>query len=134
MTTPDPTPKVRILLGVMFGGAGIAHFTKREFFDQLVPAWLARYRTPISVATGIIQLVGSVTMFIPRLRAVARWSNIGLLVPTFPAAFDQVRHPDRMRELGIPPALVIARIPAQMLVIAVTWWATRPTPCEQRSQ
>jgi hypothetical protein len=49
-----------------------------------------------------------------------------MLVPTLPAALAQTRHPDQMRALGVNPKLVVARIPAQMLVAAATWWATRP--------
>jgi uncharacterized membrane protein len=71
-------------------------------------------------------------MFIPRLRVLARWINLAMLVPTLPAAIDQTRHPDRMRELGLNPKAVAARIPVQMLVAALTWWATRPLSDDQR--
>jgi uncharacterized membrane protein len=126
MTATDSTSKVRILLGIAFTGAGIAHVVKNEFFEQLVPDSLAQWRKPISAVTAVIQFVGGVSLFIPRLRAVARWANLAMLVPTLPAAVAQTRDPDRMRALGVNPKLVLARIPAQMLVAGLTWWATRP--------
>ena len=100
MTATDSTRKVRILLGIAFTGAGIAHVIKNEFFEQLVPDSLAQWRKPISAVTAVIQFVGGVSMFIPRLRAVARWAtprlravarwaNLAMLVPTLPAAFAQ---------------------------------------------
>jgi len=46
---------------------------------------------------------GGITMFIPRMRAVARWSTLGLLVPTLPTAAGQINHPDLLRNAGIPP-------------------------------
>lgn len=126
MTAPDPTRTTRILLGTAFTGAGIAHVVKHEFFENLVPDSLARWRKPISAATAVIQFVGGISMFVPRLRVLARWTNLAMLVPTFPAAVAQTRQPDQMRALGVNPKLVIARIPAQLLVATVTWWATRP--------
>jgi uncharacterized membrane protein len=130
VNTPDPA-KVRVALGVAFTGAGIAHIVKHEWFEQLVPDSLARWRTPISAVTAVIQLVGGISMFIPLLRSVARWTNLAMLVPTLPAAVAQTRHPDRMRALGVNPRVVVARIPAQMLVAAATWWATRPDTAER---
>jgi uncharacterized membrane protein len=125
MSTPDPTTKIRILLGTAFTAAGIAHIVKHEWFEQLVPEQLAQWRKPISAATAVIQLVGGISMFIPRLRVLARWTNLAMLVPTLPAAVAQTRHPDQMRALGVNPKIVVARIPAQILVAAATWWATR---------
>jgi uncharacterized membrane protein len=130
MTSPDPTTKVRVALGFAFTGAGVAHIAKHDWFEQLVPESLARWRKPISAVTAVIQIVGGIAMFNPRLHAVARWANLAMLVPTLPAAVAQTRQPEQMRALGINPKLVIARIPVQMLVAAATWWATRP-PAEQ---
>jgi uncharacterized membrane protein len=134
MTAPDPTVKVRVLLGTAFTGAGIAHIVKHEWFEQLVPASLARWRKPISAVTAVIQLVGGISLFIPRLRVLARWTNLAMLVPTLPAAVAQTHHPDQMRALGVNPKIVVARFPAQMAVAAATWWATRPTatPTDQQ--
>ncbi|MBX7434178.1 hypothetical protein JDV09_18960 [Mycobacterium sp. Y57] len=69
MTTPDPTRTVRIVLGTAFTGAGIAHVVRHEWFESLVPEPLARWRKPISAVTAVIQFVGGISMFIPRLRA-----------------------------------------------------------------
>jgi uncharacterized membrane protein len=126
MTASDPTRTARIALGTAFTCAGIAHVVKHDFFESLVPESLARWRTPISAVTAVIQFVGGISMFVPRLRVLARWSNLAMLVPTLPAAFAQTRHPDQMRALGVNPKLVVARIPAQTLVATATWWATRP--------
>jgi uncharacterized membrane protein len=126
MTAPDRAAKVRVVLGIAFTGAGVAHIVQHEWFEQLVPESLAQWRKPISAVTAVIQLVGGISMFIPRLRRLARWTNLAMLVPTLPAAVAQTRHPDQMRALGVDPKIVIARIPAQMLVATATWWATRP--------
>ncbi|EFV13814.1 hypothetical protein [Segniliparus rugosus] len=132
MTTQEGTRTARALLGTAFTAAGIAHIVKHQWFEQLVPESLSRYRKPISAVTAVVQIVGGAAMFVPRLRAAARWSNLALLVPTVPAAFDQINHPDALRKAGIPPALAPVRGVAQILVSALVWWATRP-PAEKAS-
>ena len=129
MTAPDPT-KVRLALGIAFTGAGIAHIVKHQWFEQLVPASLAKWSKPLSAVTAIIQLVGGISMFIPGQRALARWVNLGMLLPTLPAAVAQINTPDVLRRAGIPPALAPVRVVVQILVAAATWWATRP-PAEE---
>ncbi|HYX99645.1 MAG TPA: hypothetical protein VE908_08865 [Mycobacterium sp.] len=126
MTTSDPTTlKARIVLGTAFTGAGIAHVVKNEWFEQLVPESLSRWRKPISAITAVIQFVGGIAMFVPRLRVTARWVNLAMLVPTLPAAVDQIIHPEVLRKAGIPPQLAPVRVVVQTIVAGLPWWATR---------
>ena len=131
MTRPDPTRKARILLGTAFTGAGIAHVVKHGWFEQLVPESLFQWRKPISAVTAVIQFVGGISIFVPRLRIIARWTNLAMLVPTLPAAIDQINHPEVLRKAGIPPQLAPVRVVVQTLAGALTWWATRPVPNDQ---
>ena len=128
MTTPDRAHQTRIVLGVLFTGAEIAHVVKHDWFERLVPASLSQWRKPISAVTAVMQLVGGISMFIPRLRPAARWVNLAMLVPTLPAAANQVNHPDVLRAAGIPPQLAPVRVVVQLLVAGLTWWATEPQP------
>lgn len=130
MTTPDPTLKARVALGTAFTGAGVAHVVKHEWFEQLVPDSMAKWAKPISAISAVIQFVGGISMFIPRLRGVARWVNLGMLVPTLIPAIWQIKTPEKLRNAGLPPALAPVRVVVQMLVITATWWATRP-PAEE---
>lgn len=127
MTGHDSDRNARMLLGAAFTAAGIAHVIKHEWFEGLVPQPLAQWRKPISAVTAVIQIVGGVSMFIPKLRTVARWTNLAMLVPTLPAAADQINHPEVLRQAGIPPRLAPVRVVVQTLVAALTWWATQPT-------
>jgi uncharacterized membrane protein len=125
---------VRIGLGILVGGAGLAHFVYADLFTRVVPEALHAYRGTVNVATGIVQTAMGVAFLVPRLRTVARWSTIALLVVTLPAAIDQVVHPEIVESLGLPPALAGVRVLAQLLMIALIWWATRPddTPEDRR--
>ena len=127
MTDPDPTRKVRLLLGSAFTGAGIAHIVKHEWFENLVPERFSQWRKPISAVTAAIQIIGGTAMFVPRLRVLARWTNLAILVPTLPAAAGQINHPEVLRRAGIPPALAPVRVVVQTIVAGLTWWATRPS-------
>jgi uncharacterized membrane protein len=131
MTAPDPTFKARLFLGTISTGAGIAHFVKHEVFEQVVPRPFFQWLKPISAVTGVIQILSGIAIFFPRMRAFARWSTVGLLVPTLPFAVDQINHPDMLRKFGVPPALAPVRVVAQILVVALTWWATRPPANDQ---
>ena len=130
MTNPDRTRTARIVLGTAFTGAGIAHVVKHEWFEQLVPESLAKWRKPISAVTAVIQFVGGIAMFIPRLRVLARWTNMAILVPTLPAAAAQIKTPEVLRNAGVPPALAPVRVVVQILVAVATWRATRPSEAE----
>lgn len=132
MTTTDPTRKARFLLGTAFTGAGIAHVAKREWFEQLVPESMARWRRPIGTITAAIQIVSGISMFSRRTRGLARWTTVGLLVPTLPAAADQINHPETLRKAGVPPVLAPVRVVAQILVVVLAWWATKPAQDDQR--
>jgi uncharacterized membrane protein len=105
--------------------AGIAHFTHSRLFESLVPDALGEHRREVNLATGVFQTAGGLSFFVPRLRLVARWSTVALLVPTYPEAVNQVRHPERIAELGIPARLAFVRIPAQTIMLALVWRATR---------
>ena len=117
---------IQISIGVLVAGAGLAHFTHAEFFSTLVPDSLGAHRGVVNVSTGIIQTAMGVTFFVPRLRAVARWSTTALLGLTLPAAIDQVIHPEVVESLGITRAGAALRVLVQLLMIALIWWATRP--------
>ena len=131
MTGHDSARNARLLLGTAFTGVGIAHILKHEWFEGLVPEPLGQWRKPISAVTAVVQIVGGISIFVAWLRIVARWTNLAMLMPTLPAAADQIRHPEILRRAGVPPAVAPVRVVVQSLVAVLTWWATRPTPNDQ---
>ena len=126
MNTSASINLIRISIGILVAGAGLAHFTHAEFFITLVPDALDAYRGIVNVATGILQTAMGVTFLVPRLRAVARWSTIVLLGLTLPAAIDQVIHPEAIESVGITPTVAALRVLVQLLMIALIWSATKP--------
>jgi uncharacterized membrane protein len=117
--------EARLALGSLFLAAFGLQFAKRDFFARLVPSYLTKYQAAVTAVTRALLLVTGISFLIPKLRLVARWGALAILLPSLPEAFNQVRQPDRMREAGVPPQVAVARIPVQGLVIAGVWRATR---------
>jgi uncharacterized membrane protein len=117
---------IRIALGALLAGAGLAHFIGAEFFSTLVPDSLRAYRGVVNVATGVLLTAIGVAFLVYRLHAVARWGAIALLGLTLPAAIDQVIHPEVIESVGLTPTVAALRVLVQLLMIALIWWATKP--------
>lgn len=113
-------------IGVLFLGVGLIHLTHAEFFDQLVPAALKNYAGVISAVTEVLMVAMGIAFLVPRLRAIARWSAMALLIGTLPMAVDQVVHPSVIESLGLTSTLAAVRVLVQLLMIALIWWATKP--------
>ena len=47
-------------------------------------------------------------------------TSLALLMPALLPAVNQIRHPETVRQAGIPPQLAPVRVAAQLLVIAAT--------------
>jgi uncharacterized membrane protein len=117
---------VRIAIGVLFIGAGLVHFTHASLFENLVPVALKDYRGSVNAVTGVLIFAMGVAFLVARLRAVARWSAIALLVVTLPTTAYRAIHPAPLETLGFPPALAPVGVVLWLLMIALIWWATRP--------
>ena len=87
---------------------------------------MQKYQAPVQAGTRVVLGVAGVSFLVPPLRPVARWTAIPMLVASLPEAVNQVRHPEQMREAGVPPQLTPVRVAVQCLVIAAVWRATSP--------
>lgn len=119
----------RQLLGAIFIAIGVAHLTHRRFYRSLLPYWLLEARREIDVVTGTLEVFGGALMFLPRLRKLARWTNLVVLAPTLLAAVAEARHPTRARpfsrpKLGVEPLGPLILAPGHAGLAGVLWWAT----------
>jgi len=111
----------RILLGVLFVLAGINHFVQPRLYTSIMPDYLPRHQLLVWLS-GVAEVVCGLLIFIPRMRNLARWSLLALLVAIFPAnlhmALNQARYP------MIPGWLLWLRLPLQGVLMAWVWWLT----------
>ena len=112
------------LLAATFIIAGIAHFTfLRHDFAQIVPPIFPN-KDGIVLFTGLLEILGGIGLIIPQL---SRWAGITLilyLIAVFPANIYGARH--HITVLGRPHPSVAARLPFQIILIALLWWSTNP--------
>lgn len=132
---PAPQPSgpdrraARQLLGAIFITAGIAHLTHQRFYRSVLPYWLIEARREIDAATGTAEVFGGVLLFMPKLRKLARWTDLVLLAPGLLAAFGEMRHPNRgirfaQHHPGLNPLGPVALAPGHAGLAGLLWWAT----------
>lgn len=76
---------LRILLGLVYFIAGVAHIRSPGGFLQITPEWVP-YPDAVIFLTGLSEIAGSLALvFIPRLRAAAGIGLAAYAVCVFPA-------------------------------------------------
>jgi uncharacterized membrane protein len=62
-------------------------------------------------------------VLIPRLRSLAGWGLVLLLVAVFPANLHMAMNPELFSDVS--PAALYVRLPIQIVLILWAYWATR---------
>ncbi len=117
----------RILLWVMavaYVLAGFNHLVNPEFYVAIIPPGLPNPEW-LNVIAGLAEIVLGVFLLEPRVRSLAAWGIIALLIAIFPAnvyvAVENVGIDGPGSGAG---AANWIRLPFQALLIAWAWWYT----------
>lgn len=121
----------RIVMGVLYIGAGIAHLVLTSAFASIVPDYLPRHRE-IVLLSGVAEIAGGLGVLLPPTRRVAAWGLVLLLVAVFPANVWMVQHPERFSE--VPLWILWIRLPLQVPLIWWAWLYTQPEAPAVRAQ
>ena len=113
-----------VAIAAIFVTAGVFHFVKPAPFERIVPPFLPHPRALVYVS-GVAEILGGLAVLVPQLRPWAGLWLIALLVAVFPANLYMALAPERAG-LGFAPILLWLRLPGQLMLIALVWWATRP--------
>ena len=108
------------LLGLLFVVAGVNHFVQPGFYVSIMPPYLPWHESLVSLS-GVAELALGI-LLVPRFQAVAAWGLVALLVAVFPANVHMAMHADLFPT--IPPAVQLARLPLQAVLIAWAYWFT----------
>jgi uncharacterized membrane protein len=73
--------------GMLFTGAGIAHFTKPDFFEAIVPDWIPNAALANRLS-GAAELAFGLAMFYQRTRKLSALGLFALTIAVFPANID----------------------------------------------
>lgn len=117
-----PDTKVRRffrgLLGVALVLQGINHFVLDQEMAQWIPSWLPAPLLMVQLS-GIAEIVLGLALFVPRLRHLAGWGIVALLVAVFPANIEMARRPELLPQ--VPEVLLWVRLPLQLVFFYWVW-------------
>ena len=112
----------RFVCAALFLAGGVGHFAAPDVYLKIMPPFLPDPRALVAIS-GIAELVLGALLLVRRTQVVAAWGLIALLVAVFPANLFMWRHAERFP--GLPPVLLLFRLPLQALLVAWVWRYTR---------
>ena len=116
------------VMGIFYLVAGSNHFRDPGFYLPMMPSYLPLHLQLIYLS-GLAEVVLGVAVLVPRLRQVAAWGIILLLIAIFPANVHIALHNVPLG--GASEGAGIwnwVRLPFQGVLIAWAWWYTRDAP------
>jgi uncharacterized membrane protein len=113
----------RPVIALAMTAIGVAHFVNPDPFVAIVPAFLP---APLALVyiSGVFEIVLGWLLIPSRTRWLGKWGLIALFVAVFPANINMA-----LNEIQLDPAnpmpvwMMWARLPFQVLFVAVVWWA-----------
>lgn len=113
--------------GFLYILAGILHFVIPDFYLQIMPPYLP-YHLQLVYASGLAEIVLGVGLLIPKLRKMAAFGIILLLIAVFPANIYLAFNEAPQQALGTNQVAALwIRFPIQVLLIVIAWWQSRPS-------
>jgi uncharacterized membrane protein len=112
---------LRWIAAIFFIGAGINHFLKPEFYQQIIPPSFPD-RPILVVVSGIGEIAGGLGLLIRPLRRAAGWGLILLLCAVFPANVYMAISPQSTPGRNYPHWALRARLPLQAVIITWVWF------------
>jgi uncharacterized membrane protein len=112
----------RVLLGLVFMGAGVNHFLMPKAYERIVPPSMKGRAKDIVAVSGVAELAGGLGVLLPWTRRPAGLGLVALLAAVFPANMYMARTPEHFAK--IPRWALYGRLPLQPLMM---WWAWRAT-------
>jgi uncharacterized membrane protein len=118
----------RALLGLMaafYVAAGFNHLVNPRFYLAIIPPDLPDPEW-LNLLSGLAEITLGVLVLEPRVRVLAAWGLIALLIAVFPANLHVAAQNLGAGGPGTGSALLnFARLPLQAVLIAWAWWYTR---------
>ncbi|MDB4994505.1 MAG: hypothetical protein JWM74_1937 [Myxococcaceae bacterium] len=115
---------MRVLLAIAMIAVGTLHFVRPSGFVKIVPAWLPAPLVLVLVS-GFFEIAGGVGLLLPRVRRAAGIGLIALYIAVFPANVAMAVHEIQPDGATLPVWMMWARLPFQLLFIALAWWTSR---------
>jgi uncharacterized membrane protein len=116
----------RPIVALAMSAIGIAHFVNPAPFVAIVPAFLP---APLALVyiSGVFEIALGLLLLPKKTRRLASLGLIALFLAVFPANINMA-----IQQIQLDPAhpmpvwMMWARLPFQLLFIAVAWWLGKP--------
>jgi uncharacterized membrane protein len=115
-------PAARILLSLLFVGAGTMHFVNTEFFLAIMPPYVPWHLHCVYLS-GFLEIFFGVFILLDPVRRAAGIGLAVLLVAVFPANVHMAVN-NISAGFHVEPWMLWARLPLQAVLIAWALWAT----------
>ena len=117
-------PALRILLAILFIVAGVLHFVIPEFYLKIMPPFLPFHLALIYVS-GFFEILGGAGILVPRVRTLAGYGLILLLILVFPANIYMLFSNVEREGWTLFSFLLVLRLPLQLVFIWLVYWCTK---------
>ena len=110
-------------LAAFFINIGVNHFVNPDFYLSIMPPAFPMHVEAVYVS-GFFEVLGGVCVLIPRLRKIAGWGLVALLVAVYPANIYMAITPEAFPDIHV--ALLYVRLAFQFLFFYWAFSVTRP--------
>ena len=110
-------------LSAFFIYTGIHHFVNPDFYLSIMPPAFPLHAEAVYIS-GFFEVVGGVCVLIPRLRKIAGWGLVALLVAVYPANIYMAITPEAFPDIHV--ALLYVRLVFQFVFFYWAFSVTRP--------
>ena len=111
-----------VVVFLWFTLGGLGHFVWTDAVTRIVPASLPWARELV-LASGVFEWLGAAGLLWRRSRRAAGWGLFALTIAVTPANVTMLLHADAY---AVPHWLLVARLPFQLLLLALILWSTTP--------
>ena len=118
-----PAIRARVGLSLFFAFTALGHFALTEAMSEMLPPAVP-YRVELIYLTGILELLGAVGVWIPRLTKLTGLLLIAMLVGILPSNIYSAMNRVEFGGHEAGPVYLLVRIPFQLFVIWWTYFAT----------
>ena len=115
--------RARVGLSLFFVVTALAHFASTEEMATMIPPSIP-YRIELIYLTGVLELLGAIGVWIPRLERLTGLLLILMLIGLLPANVYSAINRVEFGGHGAGPAYLLVRVPFQLFVIWWTYFAT----------
>ena len=119
----SPSARARIGLSLFFLFTALGHFIRTEQMMEMLPSSVP-YRVEVIYLTGVLELLGAIGIWIPRLRKLTGVCLILFLVCVLPANIYSALTEVEFGGHQAGPVYLFVRIPFQLFTIWWTYFAT----------